>query len=594
MPNPNTSPGHGHDPHHQVSSLEPLTPRDRAVVLEPETRLPDPSPSWDAHLLVRPRWIVGITATVFALVFILPLGLRPLCQPDEFRYADVPRAMIESGDWVVPRLDGLRYFEKPAGGYWLTAVSMSVFGPHPFAIRLPAAVAAGLSALLLALLGARRGEGTTGLLAAAILLSLLEVFCIGVVAILDGPFALAVTAALIACFFSLTTDRARSAALLLAVAGAACGVAFLIKGPLSFVLVALVVGPFTILERRFLWFTKRAWIPAAAASAVVLPWAVAIQRQEPDFWRYFLVTEHLQRFLEPSTNQHPEAAWFFLPVLALGALPWTPLIPAAAAGARRASPAERKLLRFAACWLVLPFLFFSASSGKLTTYILPVYPAIAIGLAIGLRRYLQSGRERLWQIGTAISAAIAAAGGFAFAVGHHTLYDPGDSWRGWLLATSLTVTALLAVASLRSRSRHAKWAFFLASPIPFFICLHLSLPVAIRGVETPQEFLASHASWVGPSTRVVSESAMIQAVCWTYQRDDVSVFGKKGELSYGLGYEDAKDRHLDTDDLRELIDSPRSESVVVVMKTRTAKHLRSALPPPIHSAHEQGVTIAVY
>ena len=89
---------------------------------------------------------------LFLLLYILPLGVRPIVIPDEARYCEIPREMLVSGDWVVPRLNGLRYFEKPVLGYWVTAASMALFGQNPFAARLPSAAATGLSALLLFLL----------------------------------------------------------------------------------------------------------------------------------------------------------------------------------------------------------------------------------------------------------------------------------------------------------------------------------------------------------------------------------------------------------------------------------------------------------
>jgi 4-amino-4-deoxy-L-arabinose transferase len=86
---------------------------------------------------------------LFLLLYLLPLGARPVVIPDEARYAEIPREMLASRDWVVPRLDGLRYFEKPVLGYWLNALSTALFGQNAFAMRLPSAVSTGLSALCL-------------------------------------------------------------------------------------------------------------------------------------------------------------------------------------------------------------------------------------------------------------------------------------------------------------------------------------------------------------------------------------------------------------------------------------------------------------
>ena len=102
--------------------------------------------------VIMQKRVAPALLALFAVAYLAPLGIRPLYETDEFRYAEIPREMLASGDWVVPRLDGMRYFEKPALGYWLTASSMALFGQNPFAVRLPVALSAGVTALALFLL----------------------------------------------------------------------------------------------------------------------------------------------------------------------------------------------------------------------------------------------------------------------------------------------------------------------------------------------------------------------------------------------------------------------------------------------------------
>ncbi len=118
---------------------------------------------------------------MFLVLYVLPLGVRPLVIPDEARYAEIPREMLASGDWIVPRLNGLRYFEKPPLGYWLNAAAIWLFGENAFAIRFPSAVAAGLTAVLLFVWARRFTEdGATPWLATAVFLLSFEVLAIGV------------------------------------------------------------------------------------------------------------------------------------------------------------------------------------------------------------------------------------------------------------------------------------------------------------------------------------------------------------------------------------------------------------------------------
>ena len=144
----------------------------------------------------------------FALAYVLPLGARDLVVPDETRYAEIPREMIAGGDWVVPHLNGVRYFEKPALGYWVHAAAIGLLGENNFAVRLPSALAVGLSALLIYILAARasnredQDDGATAVLAALVFLSCFEVFGVGNTAVLDSLFSVFLTACIAAFYFA--------------------------------------------------------------------------------------------------------------------------------------------------------------------------------------------------------------------------------------------------------------------------------------------------------------------------------------------------------------------------------------------------------
>lgn len=170
-----------------------------------------------------------LTITIFAsfiAVYILPLGVLPMVIPDETRYAEISREMLDSGDWIVPRLDGLRYFEKPVLGYWVNALSIKLFGENAFAIRLPSALTTGLSALLIFSLVRKFGGGRLiGLLASAVFLTCVEVFVVGVFCVLDGLFSLFVTAAIISFYFAYVTENAKEKKIYLALFGIGCGLA---------------------------------------------------------------------------------------------------------------------------------------------------------------------------------------------------------------------------------------------------------------------------------------------------------------------------------------------------------------------------------
>ena len=146
---------------------------------------------------------------LFALVYLLPLGVRPLSSPDEVRYGEIAREMIASGDWVSPHFNGARYFEKPILGHWLNSVSVAALGESRFAVRLPVALATGLSALIVFLLARRFLARSTAVLASAIFLTTLIVAGCGSVAVLDAFLALFVTAAVGAYYVAVTAETRR-------------------------------------------------------------------------------------------------------------------------------------------------------------------------------------------------------------------------------------------------------------------------------------------------------------------------------------------------------------------------------------------------
>ena len=420
---------------------------------------------------------------LFVLIYLVPLNARPLAVPDETRYGEIPREMIASGDWVVPRICGIRYFEKPVLGYWANAGSILLFGENPFGVRFPSAAAAGLSALVVFWLVRRFGGGSRreAPLAAAAQLTFAETFAVGTFSVLDGLLALWLTAAM-ACFFIAYKSAAGARkSCFLSLFGGFLGLAFLTKGFLAFVLPVVAILPFMIWERRWRELFKIVWLPMLAAVLVALPWALVIARREPDFWHYFFWVEHVQRFLSSTGGQHPQPFWFFVPVIVLGAIPWSFLFPAAAIGLR-ATGDGHALHRFAICWLLFPFIFFSASEGKLATYILPCFAPLAILLAVGLDRYLDAGRRRAFDFGAGTLAAVtglAAVALFAnqvYGVGGIKIYGSAEAWKSVLVTAGLLFcSASLVWAAVQTRAGR-KMILFVSAPVLLMLVGPWSVP----------------------------------------------------------------------------------------------------------------------
>jgi 4-amino-4-deoxy-L-arabinose transferase len=522
---------------------------------------------------------------VFLLLYIAPLGIRPLVLPDEFRYAEIPREMLASGDWVAPRLNGLRYFEKPPLGYWVNAGSMALFGQNRFAARLPSALAVGISALLLFHLVRRfSGIQDAAPLAAGVFLISLEVYAVGTFNILDSVLSLFVTAALVSFFFGYRATSPRRGALFLGLTGIACGLGFLTKGFIAIALPAITVLPFLVWERRTKALFRLFLLPFVFALVTVLPWSILIHLREPDYWHYFFWIEHVQRFFARDA-QHAKPFWYYLPILLAGSLPWSALAPAAVVGLKKVSLKD-PLSRFAACWLLFPFLFFSASHGKLPTYILPCLAPLAVLLATGLHTYLETGKTRLFTVGALSGALVITLLAFSLAVvqtglfGGFTPYAQTVKWTA--VVAGLLSWSLGLLLSIRGSDRRRKVALYAAAPVLLLFLSHSVTPDLTLEHKAPGPFLLRHLHRIRSDTVLVSDEDPICAVSWSYRRSDVYLVGDPGELSYGLRYVGARHRLLSPGQLSDLILRNRGTGrVTLIAEGKKYRDWTKTLPPPL-------------
>lgn len=539
------------------------------------------------------RRIALLAALVFAAIYLLLLGVRPLILPDEHRYAVIALEMLDRGDLVVPRLIGFRYFEKPAGGAHLVALAVEALGGNAFAYRLPSALATGAMALALGLaVGLATRRAALGGLAALALLTMLLPTIVGTTVILDAPFSGFVALSLVLAWIGLESPTRRWRLGLLALAGIAAGGAFLVKGPLAIVLAAMTIGPWLLWERRSRDLLLATWVPLLVAGLVVLPWGLAIHEREPQFWRTFIGVEHVQRFLAPDANQHREPWWYFIPVLLGAALPWTLAAPVALRGLFSGSgdgDRERSFIRFSLCWIALPFLFFSASSGKLATYLLPIIPPIAGLLAIGLVRAFEArpasgGRpSAAARVPGALLLLAAVATLPMLALGEPTLLWPqGGWWRGLLFAAALAWWGLLDLRAIREPEATSRVLWMGLSPVPMLACLPLLFPAAlVADSKAPSGFIAAHRERLAEAQTILATEQVAIAIGCEIGRLDAIVALDPGELDNGLGHAEEAARLVDRDALVDRIASLRAIGPVLVVGL--AHQLDPLLLPAIES-----------
>ncbi len=350
-----------------------------------------------------PRLISLLILTVVPAILLYPCLSFELFEPDESRYAQIPREMLARGDWVIPHLQGEPYLDKPPLFYWLVMFCYQLLGVSESAARLVPALAVHLS-ILASYLFARRWIGERAALRGALVLALAPAFLgMGRLLILDGVLTLWTTLALAAGFEAVRGPTLRRGWWLLA--GLACGLGVLTKGPIALLLLLPPLWAFTRLNRgpvRIGW--RAVGVLVGVVLLVNLPWYLAASLRQPDFARYFFWEQNVVRFVEPF--DHPRGVWFYVPIVLLGLLPGSLLLVSFGrfllsgdrVSAERRSP-ELGFLLLAAGWCLL---FFTVSGCKLPTYILPAFPFLALALG----HHLAHGRwaESRWPARLAATA----------------------------------------------------------------------------------------------------------------------------------------------------------------------------------------------
>ena len=343
-----------------------------------------PSENSSTHKSAR-LWLAAIAV---AAVWFAGLEYRALMNPDEGRYAEIPRELVVKGDWITPRLNDLKYFEKPPLQYWATALAYEALGEHNWTARLYPALT-GLLGVLVAFFAGRRLFGdTVGLVGAAILSSSFLYLLGAQVVTLDMGLTFFLQLALLG-FLLAQRDGAssRSRRQWMWLAWLALGLAVLSKGMIGIVLPGLAVLAYSLWQRDWdLWRRLHLGSGMLLFLLVAAPWFIAVSLQNANFPEFFFMREHIQRFVLQE-HQRLGPWWYFLPVLLLGMFPWVGLLGNLLPGERPGASAGNASVdapRFLLAWCIVVVAFFSLSRSKLPFYVLPVLPPLALLIALSV------------------------------------------------------------------------------------------------------------------------------------------------------------------------------------------------------------------
>lgn len=346
-------------------------------------------------MTARTRTDVLLLAGFCAFLFFYGLGQFGLIGADEPRYAQVAREMLDRHDWVTPTLGGRAWLEKPPLYYWQAMLAYSVIGVSDTAARIPSAMDATLLVIAVYVFFRKFRRGVE------VDAALMTASCAGIIGYARAASTdMALTATFGVGMLAWWAWRESEKKLYLATFYGFMALGALAKGPLAPFLCAIVILLLAAAFRDWRLISKTLWLPGIFLFfAVCLPWYIAVQLANPQFFREFILEHNLARF---STNlyHHPEPFWYYIPVTALSLIPWIVFVCAALGESLRTWWAERKVDRpepdlelqfriFLSCWLLVPVVFFSISQSKLPGYILPAIPAGAILLADYLLRHFE-------------------------------------------------------------------------------------------------------------------------------------------------------------------------------------------------------------
>lgn len=515
-----------------------------------------------------------VVAMLALILFFFHLGTYGLWEPDEARYAEIAREMLASHNFIIPHLNYVPYVEKPPLLYWLTAGSMKLFGVNEFAARFVNAAAALIGVLATYLFALRTFDNRRALLSGAVLATSALYALMAQVLTTDPLLTAATSIAMFAFFLQLRDGGRWWLACYFALSAAV-----LTKGPVGAALPLITAATFLWFEGEWHGAIQRFHVieGLAIAAVITLPWFIAVTIQEPSFFHFYFVGEHLRRFFEPRYS-HGEPIYYYIPVIAGGFLPWT--LALLVVPWRSLEPNSAR--RFCLIAVATVFLLFSLASSKLVPYILPAFPFLAILAADGLMTFAEvSGRPN----GTApkfseekarqsdprrlacatIMLALAGAAVVAVASDPEWFKSPYVAiLQPLLYVAGATVILCAIVCSAAFWTRHFEIGIALligGAAVTLIIMSYGRITVEpTRSYAT----LARNIDRLAPAARLICYPRFIESLPF-YCRRRVILVGAKTELAYGAKHAHDASRFFFTrrDDLVRLWEESQ-QSVLVI------------------------------
>ena len=468
------------------------------------------------------------------------LEYRKLALSDEGRYSEIPRIMAQSGDWVTPRLNGIKYFEKPPLQYWATATAYNVFGEHHWTARLWPALTGFLGVLLIFFAGTRLYGATTGLYAALVLASSLLYTGMAHILTLDMGLAFFLGLAMAGMLIALDPRAdSRTNWIWMHVAAAGCALAVLSKGLIGIVLPGAVIVLYMLVKRDFALVRRLHLLTGGLLFlAISTPWFVAVSLGNPEFPDFFFIHEHFARYTS-TIHQRYRPWYYFIPILLIGILPWVVTLFDALIGAlKRPRTAGFDVTLFLLLWSGFIFVFFSLSGSKLPSYILPMFPALA--LLIAMRLTTIDARVLAWQLAPLPIIALAGLLAVPYTDRLASASIPAGLYQNqmpWLYAAAVVLLAGSATAVICGWRGHVRCAVV--------VCAFTGLATTQLLVTSEDALSPAHSTYhlvqklrpdLKPGVPFYSVGSYEQTLPF-YLKRTVTLVAYQDEMAFGLRHE---------------------------------------------------------
>ncbi len=430
---------------------------------------------------------------IYGLIWFGTLNYRHLIPSDEGRYAEIAREMLVTGDWVTPRYNGYKYFEKPPLQAWATAATFQVFGIGDWQARLWTALTGFLTILAIGFTGSRLYNARAGWLAAVVLASSPMWIISGHFNSLDMGLSAFLVAALCSLLLAQHSQSKTGCRNWMWVCWIFMALATLSKGLIGAAIPAMVFIAYSISAWDWkIWTRLRLFSGTMIFLAITAPWFFLVALRNPEFLEFFFIHEHLQRFTQDA-HSRTGPIYYFVPLLFIGLLPWVLQIPGSILQAWNERRREFSSGWLLVCWSVMIFAFFSVSHSKLPGYIIPIFPALALLIGKRLDQLLghMNTMSFTWKLQT-LGFAILGGIGFFFLsdIGKQARPDEIEAYGQYTYWVIAALTPLIIFSTYAAwQSKRNGIQSIVSFACGFFLCAiiagtgHESLGRAVSGID---------------------------------------------------------------------------------------------------------------